>query len=203
MTETVADKGRGFSLNYEDHKGLLHSFARKMYARLRSANVATTYEDVYGELCVAYSAALKDYDPNRGIAFTTFFGTCCFHRFNKHADKVIGEQVGLKLVRIEDMQKRSAPEPGDDNDFFDHFDETDEDGHDSDSSRSMTPEEILERKQEFWAKLNELSPEARAYVSELMGGKIGVTERLNAKERRAIRIELMQVYGVAPNQLKV
>lgn len=204
MTQDVAEgKGRGFSLNYEDHKGLLHSFARKMYGRLVSAHVATTYEDVYGELCVAYSAALKDYDPNRGIAFTTFFGTCCFHRFNKLADKLIREQVELKLVRLEDMEKRQADRSGDDADFLDWFDETDQDGFDIDHQKAMPPDEILERKQEFWEKLNKLSPNARAYVSELMGHPSKDTENFDQEERRAIRIELMEVYGVTPNQLKV
>lgn len=187
---------RGFSLRYEDHQGLLRKMAGKMYGRLQGAGVtAMEYEDVLAELAVAFTLALKGYKPEKGISFSAYFGACCYNRFNKIADKLIREQMSLGLVSTEDLAT-SYDNHAEDEDSFDLNASTGEDGE-------LSPEDIMERKQDFWENLNRLSPKTRQYVAHLMGKKTSRTEPYEQEEARAIRDELKSIYGVAPNQLRL
>jgi DNA-directed RNA polymerase specialized sigma24 family protein len=87
---------------FKKHQGLLHTFTRKCFARLKSAGVVIEYDDVFQVMCESWLRAYPKYEPSHG-SFSAYFGRCCYNNFNKWAEKLIAEQMGLGLIRMADL----------------------------------------------------------------------------------------------------
>jgi hypothetical protein len=172
-----------------------------MHGRVRAAGALIEYDDVYGELCVAFAAAQKSYDPTRGITFTAYLGACCFNRFNKFAEKWIAEQHTLGLIRNSEFE--SLDSGGERERGHSYMDYADRSFYEDELSKSLSPEEIVERKQDFFRKIQGLSHVSRDYVTSLLGRRTNHRDKpFTASEIRHIKKELFEVYGVALNQIR-
>lgn len=88
---------RNRSTRYQDHEGLLRKKAKLYYSRLLAAQImGVDFDDVMGELGVAFTRAAAGYDPQSEYVFTTYLGRCCQNHFNKYAAKLMLEQFGTE-----------------------------------------------------------------------------------------------------------
>lgn len=101
--QSSVNKQRKLSTKFEDHLGLLHKFARGGFARLCSLGVDLDYEDAFQECCVSFVKAQKTYNPDAGVGFSAYMGRAVINNFNRYAEKVIREHLGLGIVHIEDI----------------------------------------------------------------------------------------------------
>lgn len=143
---------RGYSTNYDDHVGLIHKFARKGFARLQAAGVVIDYEDVFQEMSLIYCRAADRYDPSKGFTFTAYLGSAIWMDFNQIADRLIKDQCGLGLVRIEQFS--------DEDDTMDSYSYIQDDG--------ATPEEALICSRTFGDGMRILPTLERAIVGTLL-----------------------------------
>lgn len=151
--------GRAYQTDFALHANLIHTFARKGFARLQAANVPIDYEDVYQDMCISFTKAQKSYNPETGFSFTAYFGRAIWNDFNKIADKAIRERVELGLCALEDMS------PEDDGGDALEFVIAEVDGGEA-------PDELIERRQEFLARFGEVmrsvSPNTRKVIVQFM-----------------------------------
>lgn len=165
------EQARNRSTNIADHDGLLWFFARKAYARLEGANVVgVELEDVYQEMCLSAVRAAEKYNPDLGYSFTAYLGRACWQNFNKVAEKLINEQVGLRLSRIEDLHERFGAEGEESILSFMELGE------------GESPEDIVERKQHVRHKISRLSPQAKLALSSFIRQSFVSEKRVSFRE---------------------
>lgn len=114
-------ESRAYSTEFSAHKALICRMAQKGWGRLQNAGVVMDYDDVFQEMSLIYCKAAAGYDPSKGFTFTAYLGRAIWMDFNKFAEKLINDQCGLGLVRIEsigndemdfyDLLPDSAPTP--------------------------------------------------------------------------------------------
>jgi hypothetical protein len=114
---------------YQGNLGFVHQIARKCYGRLLDLEASTQYDDVFADVREAFLLAHAKFDPSKGFAFTTYFGTAAYNRINRKAESSEEEREN-GVFSIEGM--------GDDESS--NLLETV-------PSDAMTPEEILDRQQ--------------------------------------------------------
>lgn len=86
---------RSHSTKFEDHKGLLHKWAVKFYARLLVAKViGIDFDDVLAELNIPFVHSQRAYRAEKGYTFTAYLGRACQNHFNKYAERLLCEQYG-------------------------------------------------------------------------------------------------------------
>lgn len=163
---------RAYSTNYSDHIGLVHNFARKGWGRMIAAHVNVEYEDVLQEMSVTFTKAAHSYNPEKGIAFSSYVGRAIWNEFNRYAQKHIDERMELGLTSIEEQDARSEEDGGS---WF----------SDSIESPDRTPEENLDRKQQMLANLRALSPTAKFLAAQLMSPPEALEEAFE-EHRRAV-----------------
>lgn len=193
---------RNRSIKFEDHQALIHRDARRYHARIMGARImGVDYDDVFGELCLAFVPAARGYDPESQWTFTAYLGICMRNHFNKLAKKWMLEQYGAEnpvegvntwgvgYISIEDV---AATKNEDGVSFsFDLF--VDEVG--------QTPEQAYSTITEIESMLSDgtLSVETRVYVSMLLDPSMALSENVKARLRSktsSIRTELNNRYGV-------
>jgi len=176
--------GRAYQTDYASHEGLIHSFARKGYARLQAAHVSVEYEDVFQDMCFSFAKAQKSYNPETGFSFTAYFGRAIWNDFNKKAQNAISEQVELGLVRVEDMATEDN-----DGDMLEYLI--------ADIENASAPDELIERRQEFISRfemvLRSVSPATRKVIIQFMAPSDSLKEM--HKARRA-HFELSVSMGI-------
>lgn len=156
MTEHIApQKGRGFRTDYESHTGLLHTFARKIYGRLCSTGVTADYDDVFGDVCEAYSRAAISYNPAHGVGFGAYLGRAIYNNVNKIAERRIRERTELGMQPLSTY----AAYGEEDETVMDRVADVTEFG--------PSPEELLEAKQDALQRIDRLPELARTVVAEL------------------------------------
>lgn len=164
---------RAFSTNYEEHMGLVHTFARKGWGRMIAAHVNVQYEDVYQEMSIAFLKATKAYDPEKGYSFTAYAGRAIWNEFNRYAKKHIAERMELGLTSMGDLNRND----GEDSSLsIDEFVASPERG----------PEDNLMRKQEILENLRALSPTAKFLVAQMISPSKELEEAF-AAHQRAVR----------------
>lgn len=164
---------RAFSTNYNDHIGLVHTFARKGWGRMLKAHVDVEYEDVFQEMTVTFVKAVKAYDPSKGTAFTSYVGRAIWNDFNRYAQKYIDERMELGLTSIQEMEE------GDDQEGGAWF-------NDSIASTERNPEEALDRKQQMLENLRALSPTAKFLAAQLIAPPPELEAAFAAHQAKAI-----------------
>lgn len=191
---------RNRSIKFEDHQALIHRDARRYYNRILGARImGIDYDDVFGELCLAFVPAARGYDPESQWTFTAYLGICMRNHFNKLAKKLMLEQYGTErqvegvntwgvgYISVEDMRDEDVSI----GDGFDMF--ADE--------NSLSPEQAYSNLSEIESVINDstLSPETRVYVSLLLDPAMELSERVKKRLHKAsstIRSELDTRYGV-------
>lgn len=164
-----APTGRGYDTSFENQKGLLHTFARKVFGRLSAANVNITYEDIYQEMCLSYTQALRTYDPSRGITFSAYMGRSVYNNINFIAKKMIRERVELGMTLFSEFSN------GDDETGF----SIEEVIHNEDSP-SLSPEALAVRNIEVRERIAQLSRNGKRILRELISPSDEVAARHQA-----------------------
>lgn len=145
---------RGYSTEFEDHRGLIANFAVRGMMRLQRAGVTLDFDDVFQEMSVIYCRAAAKYNPEAGFTFTAYLGRAIWLDFNKVAERLINEQLGLGLVRVEEL--------GD----------ADCDAYDLLKSNAQTPEEHYIANRAFVDGMRALPIRERKVVGEFVMGEM-------------------------------
>lgn len=210
MTKPVP---RNRSLKFQDHQGLLMKLAKKYYGRLLSAQIpSTSFDDVMGELSLAFVKAAKGYDQGSEFTFTAFLGTCCQNHFNKYAKRLMLEHfgtesardledgeysnMGLGTISVEDM--RGGADEDNDEGLFDRLAD---DG-------AVAPEDRINAEMTLNTIVNDktLSAETRVYISMLANPALAISDAAKKRLRATtgmIRRELAARYGVEMSCIRV
>lgn len=175
----MAASERAFSTNFDDHTGLVHNFARKGWGRMLAAHVNVEYEDVFQEMSVTFTKAVRTFDPSKGVAFTSYMGRAIWNDFNRYAQKHIDERMQLGLVSMDNIE-------GEDDNYF----------AESLASDERTPEESLERKQDMLEKLRALSPTAKFLAAQLISPPAALEEAFAAHQAEAVESGGRRVVGM-------
>lgn len=186
------------STRYEDHKGFVYKQALRYFGRAQGAKLSLPFDDIVGELGVAFTQAAKGYKVESGYAFTTFFGMCAQNHMNKVLAKLSLEQYGeerpdedcvdgdrrnlhgLGLISFEDVfADADASFVGDD---------------------VMRPDDAVQASQTLNAIINDetLMPETRAYVTILVNPSLStpnILARIRAVQSE-VKSQLKSRWGV-------
>jgi hypothetical protein len=195
---------RNKSLRYQDHAGLLHKWAKMFHARLAAAQINdATFDDVVGELGVAFTKAAQGYKPESGWTFTAFLQVCARNHFNKYASRLLHEQYGsdeavdfneaalqhrgLGCISVQDMR---SPD-GEDTDFYSSIED----------DTFARPDEVVDASMTLKRLFSDptLMPETRAYIALVVDPHMRVSEKVRDRIRRsaaAIRGEVQSRWGV-------
>lgn len=160
---------RGYCVDFEKHEALIHKFARKGYGRLMEMNVVIDYEDVFQEMCVAYTKASLKYDASKGITFSAYLGRVIWNEFNRFVEREQDEN----FPSLEDALTDD--------------DEEEIDIYEGISGNYTTPEEFLERKQETRWKNKQCSSMARYLLREFINPSPRIVEAFDAEKHKAFR----------------
>lgn len=197
---------RNRSLRYQDHVNLIRKKATMYYARLQAAQImGVEFDDVMGELGVAFTKAAAGYNPESEYAFTTYLGTCMQNHFNKFATKLMLEQFGQdRAFDPENGETWGARGLG----YISIEEATamDEEGNSMgyasfEDDATPNPERVLDAMQRLAEIVHDdtLLPETRVYIGLLANpGKTTtnlVRERVKAKSAE-IRKEVEERWGV-------
>lgn len=156
---------RGFKTDFEQHKGLLHNFARTSFARLRASGVHVEYEDVFQEACISFAQALKTYDAARGITFTAYMGRAVVNNLGRYCTRLLKERAELGMYVSDELVE-------------DHAQTAIDEG-------SPTPDRLIERRQGMQAMLAALSPLSRSILTDLANPSKEVREFHNFARQQA------------------
>lgn len=173
MEKNVVKKGRAYDTSFEAQRGLIYKLACRGWGRLKQANVHIDFEDVMQEMSLAYVKAAAGYDPEYGITFSAYLGRSCWNEFNKFAERLIAEQVELRLVSVDAMDDKFELD-GAGGSFYDMID-----------SGDQTPEDIMESIQEARLKTSKLNPTAIFIVQQLVKPSAPLVQHLKALQDHA------------------
>ncbi|CCG43327.1 sigma factor [Magnetospirillum molischianum] len=164
---------------FEDYKRLISLCAFKAHRRLVAAGCSTTFDDVFQEMSLTFVRAARSFDPNKGVAFSTFLVRACWNNVNRMAKGEVSH-VGLSL------DSQSWGEDGDEEGLHEQF--ADE--------NAVNAEEALEEAQHRERILNDLSPLTRRFVELLDSPPDAVIRELVALRARA---EFARRRGIEPS----
>lgn len=88
---------------YKDNVGLVHTVAKKGWARLQAVGVSMDYDDVFQEVTIAFLKAYESFDETKGFKFSTLFFTCAYNRLNGWVQDLIAERVAHGVRSIEEL----------------------------------------------------------------------------------------------------
>jgi hypothetical protein len=181
---------RNRSLDYRDHAGLMHRWALKFHARLQGAGLGVEFDDVKGELALAFVKASRTYKPESGFSFTAYLSRSCQNNFNKVAEKLMLEQfgctrsdeiekysgkTGLGCISVQAIEASGMLATGSsDGGPADSFYETLPD------DTFATPDEVQDAKMTLRDLVADqtLLPETRAYLAKLINPKVQLSPRV-------------------------
>jgi Sigma-70 region 2 len=172
------------STRFQDHEGLMHQWARKFHARLMAARLNIEFDDVMGELSLAYTKAMQGFDADRGYTFTAYLGTACHNHFNKYAKRLMLEQYGAESAAEAfekagkqglgyiSVQEIEAGDP-DGGSFYDAIE---------DDNTFATPEQVVDAAMTFGDIVRDttLLPQTRAYLANLINPDVQLSEAVRA-----------------------
>ena len=129
---------------------MLHSMARKGYARVMGMGLSMEYEDVFQEMCLFACKARTGFDPSRGFKFSTYMVPSVWSQFNKLMDRMAREHFGLGLVNVEDIGTEG------------------QDQYELMACSGELPDEAFERKERFRKGVRALDKKSQAALVCLM-----------------------------------
>jgi hypothetical protein len=193
MTESMAHAPQRF----EDHQGIIHMQAKFGLKWATMNGLAMEYEDMYQEACLAFVQAAQGYDPDTGLKFSAYFTKVAFSQFRK----TIGIMTGVKNLnsdqrsaiaerKQENKRRAAAGEQqleeckwGIRPSYFSHIAKFDDGDpfEESIDSGCMSPEQLLEAKQEVERVTANLSPLAQLVVEWLRDPPPELMRELNGQ----------------------
>lgn len=156
---------RAFDTSFEAHKGLLHKMARKGYGRLMDLNMVIDYEDVFQEMSLAYVKAAQKYDATKGITFGAYLGRAVWNEFNRFVEREQGEN----FASLDSFEK------GEDDDL---------DVYSAVPSNCLTPEQLIELKQEAQYKNKRSGKLTKYLISQLLNPSPKIVEAFNRETEK-------------------
>lgn len=159
MTSNTVIVKRGFTTDFENHAGLIHSITRKCMGRLYNLGFNIEYEDLFQDNCLSYTKAMIGYDAERGITFSAYMGRAIYNQFNNQVEKMLNERSGINTVLV-----------GEDNDVDDiHYNNSNnQDGDLYNHHYSMTVEDKAVLSDEIRGRISKLSSLAKLVIRELI-----------------------------------
>lgn len=88
---------------YQANIGLVHTIARRGFARLAAARVPIDYEDVFQEMSMVFVKAMNGFDESKGFKFSTYFFMAAYNRLNAWAGDMIEERLKHGVVSVEEL----------------------------------------------------------------------------------------------------
>ena len=95
---------------YDANVGLIHSVARKGYARVQKLGASYDYEDMFQELAVIFVKAYAKFDEGKGVKFSTYFTNAAFNRVNSIAQEIFEERCKYGVISVEEMSHNAGDE---------------------------------------------------------------------------------------------
>lgn len=181
---------RAYSTEFSDHRDLICKMAQKGWGRLQSAGVVIDFDDVFQEMSISYLKAARCFNPEVGFTFTAYLGRAIWNEFNKFAERLIRDQCGLGLVRVQDI--------GDDEqDTYEIL---------SDDS-ALSPEQLAINRESFRESMLKLNVTERTVVAKMMRQTIAGSEdksmteimeslNLSASQRAKARRNINTAFGI-------
>lgn len=160
--------------DYTKHTGLIHTFAKKGYARLMEAKVVIDYEDVFQQMTMTYVKAAQAFDAEKGVGFGAYLGRAIWNEFNRYAEKELGLVVECGMVSADAIKMGGE----DDVHLYDVVE-----------SEERTPEENLDRKQQMVRNIRRLNPTAKFLVAQLMSPSQELEAAFDAAMRRSEQLK--------------
>ncbi|MDT4829606.1 hypothetical protein FQZ97_630310 [compost metagenome] len=168
---------------YQQNEGLIHLVTRQCYGWVKSLGLLMDYNDVLQEVSVVFLQAQASFDESRGLKFSAYFTRAAINEIRK----VIGSHNGMKRMNAAEREALKAKRErnkelaaaGEAQESL-HMggletiafgDLTLPDGSDFESTlvdEGDTPEQLLERRQEWEALHANLSPVASLIAKWLM-----------------------------------
>lgn len=88
---------------YAGNLGFVHTIARKCYGRLQRMGAALDYDDVFGDVRIAFLEAHQKFDPAKGFEFNTYFARSAYNRLNRVAETVEEERITNGVRSFEEL----------------------------------------------------------------------------------------------------
>lgn len=192
------------STDFREHYGFVHKLARKYHTRVLTARLPMDFDDVMGELSIAFVSASKGYKVDSGYAFTTYFGMCAQNHMNKVLGKMSNEQYGVPVPTAEEIDGKSVGGLG-----LIAYSEIMPDADDPMdvmfADDGALPEDRVDATRALGAILSDgtLLPETRAYIGILTNPSMSndaVLARIHAR-REEVREEIADRWGVSIRDL--
>lgn len=172
------------SIEFKDYQKLVSQQAWKALARLHALGVhSMDYEDVFQEMCLNYTVALKTFDPSKGFVFTTYLVTVMQRRFNRIVESLVEER--RHITSVEEIES-SASSDGD----FSLYDMV--------ATDEPLIEDRIAHEADVMAKVNKLSAPARGILMELINPSAELEDNFQAK---LAHIRFGRELGVANNRM--
>ncbi len=109
--------------SYKSVEALLYKVAYRCFARVQAMGIGMTFDDVMQEMNLSYVMAKEQWNPERGVLFSTYLTTACYRNFNERIRRAEVERRNLGLVNFTDMQPRAGGHGDDDEmDMLEHID---------------------------------------------------------------------------------
>ncbi|MEO9387018.1 sigma factor [Chromobacterium phragmitis] len=132
----------------EQYEALIHKLARRANTRLRAAGCdGACLEDLLQEARLCFVRAERGFDPEAGAKFITYLYLAIERGLNRYIDGLI--EAGLAEVSTDSL---AQDDDGERYDFFDRYV----------SEETLSPEEIIERKQCFQHNLKRVAKDSVA-----------------------------------------
>jgi RNA polymerase sigma factor (sigma-70 family) len=88
---------------YAGNLGFVHTIARKCYGRLQGMGAALDYDDVFGDVRIAFLEAHQKFDPTKGFEFNTYFARSAYNKLNRVAGDVEEERITNGVRSFEEL----------------------------------------------------------------------------------------------------
>lgn len=193
------------TIKFEDHVGLVHLQAKRGFKWADGAKSGLTYDDMFQEASYAFVVAANGFNPDMGLKFSAYYTQVAFSMFRK----AVGQMTGVKNLNAtqrqeienqaaENERRAALALPPVDNNVYGirttNFSElgSNDDGEGIDAvldSGVMTPEEIVEFRQEVKHCLSKLSPVAQLIVEWLQDPPQQLLDEINSQMAYADKME--------------
>ncbi|WP_323016355.1 sigma factor [Castellaniella sp.] len=163
---TTRANPRGYDTSFEAQNALMMMLSRRVHSRVRQSGAFILFEDIYQEACLAYTNALRTYDPSRGITFSAYLGRAVMNEANRYVKKRIEERTVHKVVAFCELQSDDNFSP-----------------EELIPDASFNVEDLSVRSAEIRERIDRLSLESKLIVRELLSP----TRKVLAAHRRYVR----------------
>jgi RNA polymerase sigma factor (sigma-70 family) len=163
--------------SYKGVERLLLQMANKGFMRLQAAKIlGADFDDVMGEMRVAYVKAANGFKQDSGGRFTTYCVRVCWNEFNKYAERLTREHAAIGYISLDQIASDAS---GGDDDF---------DAMDclvGEADLQDSPEDMAERRQTLNRASKSLSKESKTVLYHLLQPNAKLLKAYNAEMEAA------------------